>query len=153
MVEKINVKSHTRKTSSGSTKVEAHTRLVDTETKEAMKKLKKKEIQEDKNSKKYYLEFRRNDGTYYSSELKINRDKADIYNSGAINGNGFLYSNKKYLINDAVRIGTKKESKAIENAVDKFMKIKSSDLETREKRLKIQNLRSELNNELISLSR
>ena len=33
------------------------------------------------------------------------------------------------------------------------MKIKSSDLETREKRLKIQNLRSELNNELISLSR
>ena len=43
MVEKINVKSHTRKTTSGSTKVEAHTRLVDSETKEAMKKLKEKE--------------------------------------------------------------------------------------------------------------
>ena len=43
MVEKINVKSHTRKTPSGSTKVEAHTRLVDTEVKTAMKKLKAKE--------------------------------------------------------------------------------------------------------------
>ena len=43
MVEKINVKSHTRKTPSGSTKVESHTRLVDTEVKDAMAKMKAKE--------------------------------------------------------------------------------------------------------------
>ena len=43
MVEKINVKSHTRKTPSGSTKVEAHTRLVDSEVETAKLKMKEKE--------------------------------------------------------------------------------------------------------------
>lgn len=47
MVEKINVKSHRRQTASGSTKVEAYTRLVDMEQKIAKLKLREKEALQD----------------------------------------------------------------------------------------------------------